>query len=256
VEQIGSVYETMMGFRLEKATGRSVAVKADKKHGAPTAIDLEALLAEAADKREKFLLDHAGRKISDTIKKNVAAAKTLEDLHAALLSIIDLAASPDLVSKGAMVLQPSEERRRSGSHYTPRSLTEPIVRTTLEPILARLRGEDGRPPRPEQILDLKVCDPAMGCRLNRDRAAGAGPDSGAVCAANYADFPAAWTRPARFVLRKNRSFLADCGTTLSRGCRAGPEPEGDYAQSLACFDGCRRARIPRCRRTQESAEPR
>ena len=61
-----------------------------------------------------------------------------------------------------MVLQPSEERRRSGSHYTPRALTEPIVRTTLEPILARLRGADGRPPRPEQILDLKVCDPAMG----------------------------------------------------------------------------------------------
>ena len=60
------------------------------------------------------------------------------------------------------MLQPSEERRRSGSHYTPRALTEPIVRTTLEPILARLRGADGRPPRPEQILDLKVCDPAMG----------------------------------------------------------------------------------------------
>jgi hypothetical protein len=162
VEQIGSVYETMMGFRLETATGRSVAVKADKKQGAPTAVNLEALLAEVADKREKFLQDHADRKLSDTIKKNVVAATTLEDLHAALLPVIDLAASPDLVSKGAMVLQPSEERRRSGSHYTPRSLTEPIVRTTLEPILARLRGEDGRPPLPGQILDLKVCDPAMG----------------------------------------------------------------------------------------------
>ena len=34
VEQIGSVYETMMGFRLETATGRSVAIKAQKKHGA------------------------------------------------------------------------------------------------------------------------------------------------------------------------------------------------------------------------------
>ena len=92
----------------------------------------------------------------------MAAAATLEDLHAALLPVIDPAATPDLVPKGAMVLQPSEERRRSGSHYTPRALTEPIVRTTLEPILARLRGADGRPPRPEQILDLKVCDPAMG----------------------------------------------------------------------------------------------
>ena len=60
------------------------------------------------------------------------------------------------------MLQPSEARRRSGSHYTPRELTEPIVRTTLEPILARLRGPGGEPPRPEAILDLKICDPAMG----------------------------------------------------------------------------------------------
>jgi hypothetical protein len=61
-----------------------------------------------------------------------------------------------------MVLQPSEERRRSGSHYTPREMTEPIVRTTLGPIVARLRSADGKPPRREAILDLKLCDPAMG----------------------------------------------------------------------------------------------
>lgn len=162
VEQIGSIYETMMGFRLETATGRSVAIKADKKQGAPTAVDLEALLAEPANKRENWLQDRADRKLSETIKKRVLAAATLEDLHAALLPVIDLAATPDVVTKGAMVLQPSEERRRSGSHYTPRALTQPIVRTTLEPILARLRAEDGGPPRPAQILDLKVCDPAMG----------------------------------------------------------------------------------------------
>lgn len=162
VEQIGSVYETMMGFRLETATGCSVAIKAQKKQGAPTAVDLEALLGEPAAKREKWLQDRADRKLTDTVKKATAGAATLEDLHAALLPVIDPAATPDLVPKGAMVLQPSEERRRSGSHYTPRALTEPIVRTTLEPILARLRGADGRPPRPEQILDLKVCDPAMG----------------------------------------------------------------------------------------------
>ena len=62
-----------------------------------------------------------------------------------------------------LILQPSEERRRSGSHYTPRSLTGPIVRDTLEPILDRLRREAAGPmPRPEQILDLCICDPAMG----------------------------------------------------------------------------------------------
>ena len=48
------------------------------------------------------------------------------------------------------------------AHYTPRELTEPIVRVALEPVLRRLREDEGAPPRAERILDLKVCDPAMG----------------------------------------------------------------------------------------------
>ena len=162
VEQIGSVYETMMGFRLETATGRSVAVKAQKKHGAPSVVDLEALLNEPPAKRDKWVQEGTDRKLTDKVLKVAKDAASFEDLHAALHPVVDLHATPDLVPKGAMVLQPSEERRRSGSHYTPRALTEPIVRTTLKPILSRLRGTDGRAPRPAQILDLKLCDPAMG----------------------------------------------------------------------------------------------
>ena len=100
--------------------------------------------------------------MTDTVAKALRAADTLEDLHAALDRMLDKDATPDLVPPGALVLQPNDERRRSGSHYTPRELTEPIVRHTLAPVLARLQGEDGRAPTPAQILDLKVCDPAMG----------------------------------------------------------------------------------------------
>ena len=160
VEQIGSVYETMMGFRLELATGRSVAVKAQSRHGAPTTVDLGALLETPPGQRGKWLQDRADRKLTPKVGAAVKDATTLEDLHAALMPVADAAATPDLAPAGAMVLQPSEERRRSGSHYTPRALTEPIVRTTLEPVLERLN--DGGVPTPEQILDLKVCDPAMG----------------------------------------------------------------------------------------------
>ena len=162
VEQIGSVYETMMGFRLETATGRSVAIKAQKKHGAPTAVNLEALAAEPGHRRAQWLRERTDRALTDTVRKPVAAAQAVADLHAALQPVIDTAATPDLVPPGALVLQPSEARRRSGSHYTPRELTEPLVRTTLQPILARLRGPGGEPPKPEAILDLKICDPAMG----------------------------------------------------------------------------------------------
>jgi len=162
VEQIGSVYETMMGFQLETATGLSVAIKADKKHGAPTTVDIEALLNELPGKRKKSLQDLTSRNTGTTIDKDITESKTIEDIHSALQPLIDLDATPDLVRTGAMILQPSEERRKSGSHYTPRALTEPIVRTTLEPVLKQLRGTNGHPPRPEEILELKICDPAMG----------------------------------------------------------------------------------------------
>ena len=162
VEHIGSVYETMMGFRLETASGRSVAVRAAKKQGAPASVDVEALLREAPAKRAKWLQDRTDRKLTDRVKRAVQEADHVEALHAALDPVIDRNATPDLAPPHAMILQPNEERRRSGSHYTPRELTEPIVRHTLEPVLDRLREEADKAPRPERILDIKVCDPAMG----------------------------------------------------------------------------------------------
>ena len=162
VEHIGSVYETMMGFRLERATGRSVAIRAAKKHGAPATLDLEALLKQAPGTRAKWIRDRTDRKLTPKVSKAAREADIIDEMHTALASVIDSNATPDLVPPGNMVLQPSEERRRSGSHYTPRELTEPIVRKALEPIMERLGNEAGGVPRPEQILDLKVCDPAMG----------------------------------------------------------------------------------------------
>ena len=162
VEHIGSVYETMMGFRLETATGRSAAIRAAKRHGAPATVDAEALLREAPASRAKWIQDRTDRKLTERVRQAVRDAGTAEALHAALDPVIDKDATPDLGPAGAMVLQPSEERRRSGSHYTPRELTEPIVREALEPIFGRLRTEQGGTPHHERILDLKICDPAMG----------------------------------------------------------------------------------------------
>lgn len=158
VEHIGSVYETMMGFRMERATGLSVALKAAKKGGAPTTIDLSVLLGIALEKRGAWIKEKADQKIDGKSSEALKSATTIEALRTALDRKIAHAATPDIVAVGSMVLQPSEERRKSGSHYTPRSLTEPIVRKTLEPIFARL-GPDATA---EQVLSLSVCDPAMG----------------------------------------------------------------------------------------------
>ena len=162
VEHIGSVYETMMGFRLEIAEGRSLAIRAAKKHGAAATVNLDALLAEPPAVRARRVTEQTDRKLKPADAVALREADSVEAVHDALKSVADRDATPDLAPPGSMILQPSPERRRSGSHYTPRELTGPIVRDTLAPILDRLRGESGGPPPPDRILDLKVCDPAMG----------------------------------------------------------------------------------------------
>ncbi|HEX3314588.1 MAG TPA: hypothetical protein VHR72_06825, partial [Gemmataceae bacterium] len=158
VEQIGSVYEAIMGFHLETAQGPSIAVKPKKTHGAPTTINLDELRSVPTDKRGKRLAELTDQKLTGEALDTLAAAGTIDDILAALKSKIDERVTPNVVPAGAMILQPSDERRRSGSHYTPRILTGPIVKKTLEPVLKAL----GARPTPAQILGLKVCDPAMG----------------------------------------------------------------------------------------------
>ena len=53
VEQIGSVYQAIMGFELHVAGGQSIAVKPADKNGAPATINLEELLLVTPDKRLK-----------------------------------------------------------------------------------------------------------------------------------------------------------------------------------------------------------
>lgn len=162
VEEIGSVYQTVMGFRLEVTKAHSIAIAGKRKHkgevAAPTVINLDELLATSANKRKEWLKERTDQELSGEAERALKAATKRDDLLAALDRKIARNATPQVVPPGAPVLQPTDERRRSGSHYTPRSFTEPIVRTTLRPILERL----GAQPRPEQILDLKVCDLAVG----------------------------------------------------------------------------------------------
>ncbi len=158
VEHIGSVYEAMMGFTLLRAPGPMIAIKPAKAHGAAMMIDLAALLATAPNQRAKALEDTADQTVTGAALTALQAAKTQEELLAALGSKIDLAATPDVAPAGSLVLQPTDERRKTGSHYTPPELTRPMVQEALRPLLARF----GESPTPAQILSLKVCDPAMG----------------------------------------------------------------------------------------------
>ncbi|SFK82040.1 Methyltransferase domain-containing protein [Pseudovibrio ascidiaceicola] len=159
VEQIGSVYETVMGFTVTRSKGSSIALRSGKG-GIPAYIDLEAVLGKAPDKRAKYFLDTIDFKTTPAQTKLLKTSKTIDEILTALDKKIDVRGSPDkrVVTAGTIILQPTDERRKTGSHYTPRSLTAPIVKEALEPVLAQL----GDNPTPDQVLDLKVCDPAMG----------------------------------------------------------------------------------------------
>ena len=158
VEQIGSVYEVTMGFGLQVAKGLSIAIRSPKRHGAPVTVNLEELLAIKPADRSKWLGTATGQSLTGKAADALKAAATPGDLLAALDRKIARSVTPNPVPAGAMVFQPSLERRHSGSNYTPRSLTSPIVEHTLAPVLLAL----GPNPTPDQILALKVCDPAMG----------------------------------------------------------------------------------------------
>jgi uncharacterized membrane protein YgcG len=162
VEQIGSVYEGIMGFTVEQAQGPSVGITyrpSRQKITITVVVDAEQLLAVSPAKREKWLDDQTGvtLKLPAGVKKDLKDATTLTELCVALDKKLSTH-TPNTLPAGSLILQPTAERRRSGSHYTPRALTEPIVAEAFRPWLERCKHK----PTAEQILALKVCDPAMG----------------------------------------------------------------------------------------------
>ena len=160
VEQIGSVYEAIMGYEVERASSPAIGVWSKpkgSKSSVTVVVSVEEVLKIKVGERAKYLKDVAGCEITGKSLTELKDARTAEDVVAALGRKVS-PKTPSLMPVGSLYLQPGEERRRSGSHYTPRALTEPIVKETLRPILSAL----GENPTPEQILELKVCDLAMG----------------------------------------------------------------------------------------------
>ena len=161
VEQIGSVYEGIMGYAVRRIPGRCIGLKS-KPQGAKkqltTAVDLDALLDLPGGKRKTWLEEEAGTTLPPKAATALKDAGSETELLEALASRIDRDLFEGPQAAGSLVFQPTEERRRSGSHYTPRALTRPIVEEALRPWLERCNHQ----PTAAQILDLKICDPAMG----------------------------------------------------------------------------------------------
>ncbi|MCB9591143.1 MAG: N-6 DNA methylase [Sandaracinaceae bacterium] len=182
VEQIGAVYESLMGYHVLRVESPAVRLGSDRVW-AETGI----VRAMKAADRKRFWKETCG--LSMTAQERAeAAVKSAAEERALAEELAELAPGGKKeklrhrAAAGRLVLQPGQERRRTGSHYTPRWLSEKVVKRTLEPILACL-GENRTA---AQILELKICDPAMGsgaflvaaCRLLAEEVVAAWDRSG------------------------------------------------------------------------------
>lgn len=186
VEQIGHVYEGL----LERTVARVEDVTLELEAGA-SAKDARVKLGELESARldgkasEVKLLVERSKRSESAITKELAADVEPQQ-SARLLSACrgdvklrdrlepyvrllrtDPWGYPLVHSKGAFVVVLGADRRETGTHYTPKSLTERIVEETLTPLV--YDGPAKGTPRaewklktPDQLLELKVCDPAMG----------------------------------------------------------------------------------------------
>ena len=187
VEQIGHVYETLLDHAAKRADDWVFGLEGTKDK--EPEVPLRELEDRVDDTKElvKYLKDETGRS-AGALKRRVAAEEKAvyerwghrwkpafggDEESAAkatkwgLLVREDSAESPVVVPPGHVYVTESEQRRSSGTHYTPRSLTEEIVTHTLEPLVYEGPAEgrdrsDWERRTPEEILDLKVCDPACG----------------------------------------------------------------------------------------------
>lgn len=129
-----------------------------------TAPDLDSSEIANADLLEaiRFLaLTREGGRLARVDYKNLGT----EELGSVYESLLEL--HPDLASEGTWFVLKSasgNERKTSGSYYTPDSLIQCLLDTALDPVVNEAIKKAGTEPesRAKAILDLRVIDPAVG----------------------------------------------------------------------------------------------
>jgi hypothetical protein len=185
IEQIGHVYEGLLDHTAKRATEPYLGLAGSKdKEPEITLSELEKQAAKGQPELVKFLKEETG-KSEAAIKKLLDAEPDAQDaarLRSAcqnddkLLDRVkafaglvrdDTFGYPVVLPKGCVFVTSGTDRRSSGTHYTPRSLTEPIVQYTLEPLVyvgpaGGLPKDQWRLKSAKELLSLKICDMACG----------------------------------------------------------------------------------------------
>jgi hypothetical protein len=211
VEQIGHVYEGLLDHTAKRASEPILGLRGTKDQEPEISLaELERRLAENPEDLLSWLEGETGRS-EPALKNALAVELELQDVsrfHAAcgndnaLWSRVrpfaglvrdDTFGYPVVVLPSSVFVTEGEDRRSTGTHYTPKSLTEPIVQYALEP-LVYIGPAEGKPKEEwklrsaHELLSLKICDMTTGsgaflaqaCRYLSERLAEAWETSASI----------------------------------------------------------------------------
>ncbi len=202
VEEIGHVYEGLLDHGCARVGNDIVLGMLGSKGDEPEIrlSDLERELRKGDDAFAAWLAEHGGPTAGTTKKRLFAEAEPEWDhrLRAACdnddaiydrvlpfagLLREDLRGMPAIFLPGTLYVTQTSLRRDSGTAYTTPELADEVVKYTLEPLVYSPGPAEGADPAEwklkssAQLLQLKVCDPAVGsgailvaaCRFLADR---------------------------------------------------------------------------------------
>jgi hypothetical protein len=185
VEQIGHVYEGLLDHTAIRADAPALGLTGTtKKEPEIPLAELEERRDEGEDSLLDLLVEETGRSrpalrkalAVESEPERVARLRAVCDHDAVLIHRVlpffglvrdDVFGDPVIFREGFVYVTLSSFRRSTGTHYTPPSLTEPIVQYALEPLVYEGPEEgssaaEWQLKRPRELLELKVCDIAMG----------------------------------------------------------------------------------------------
>lgn len=201
VEQIGYVYEGLLERTVRRIGEVTLELDATKKAQSPWVklAELDSANMDGIECLVELLQERSGSSVS---RVRTDLTKTVDDTLADRLLTTcqgdiqlrdrikpyvhllrtDPWGYPLVYPAGAFIVTSGSNRRETGTHYTPKSLTETIVTETLTPMvyIGPMEGtprEAWKLKSPVELLDIKICDPAMGsgaflvqaCRWLADR---------------------------------------------------------------------------------------
>lgn len=184
IEQIGHVYEGLLDHTAKRAAEPFLGLVGSKgKEPEVSLAELENHHEKGTEALLKFLKEETGR-TPKSLEKDLNAEFDAQEITRfrtacqteelwkrvepfAGLIRLDSFGYPGVITAGSVFVAAGTDRRSSGTHYTPKSLTEPIVRYTLEPMVFEGPNDKSwsgpwKLKSAHDILNMKVCDIACG----------------------------------------------------------------------------------------------